>query len=86
MITKESNQEIPEEYKNYEMDLHREIMNCCRKYIKKISIFSILGILDYVKQEAVELESATSHDLDKEPPLEDKEPPLEDKDPSIDIE
>ena len=79
MITKETAQDMPEEYKNYEIELHREIMNCCRKYIKKISIFSILGILDYVKQEAVELESATSHDLDKEQSFEAKEP-------SIDIE
>lgn len=79
MITKETTQKMPDEYKNYEMELHREIMNCCRKYIKKISIFSILGILDYVKQEAVELESATSHDLDKEPSFDNKEP-------SIDIE
>ena len=66
MITKETTQKIPEEYKNYEIELHRELMNSCRKYIKKLSIFSILGILDYLKQEAVELESATSHDLDKE--------------------
>jgi len=66
MITNETTQGIPEEYKNYEIELHRELMNSCRKYIKKLSIFSILGILDYLKQEAVELESATSHDLEKE--------------------
>jgi hypothetical protein len=69
MITEETTQNTSEEYKNYEMELHREIMNSCRKYIKKISIFSILGILDYVKQEAVELENATSQNLKRDPSI-----------------
>lgn len=48
-----------EEYRNYEIQLHHELMNCCRKYISKVTIVSILGILDIVKQEAIELEQAT---------------------------
>ena len=69
MITEETTQNTSEEIKNYEIELHREIMNSCRKYIKKISIFTILGILDYVKQEAVELENATSQNLKREPSI-----------------
>jgi len=68
-MLEESTQNNSEEYKNYEMELHREIMSSCRKYIKKISIFSILGILDYVKQEAVELENATSQNLKRDPSI-----------------
>ncbi len=63
MITEETTQKTSEEYKNYEIEFHRELMNSCRKYIKKLSIYTILGILDFVKQEAIELENATSHDL-----------------------
>jgi hypothetical protein len=69
MITEETTQNNSEEYKNYEMELHREIMNSCRKYIKKISIFSILGIIDYVKQEVVELENATTQNLKRDPTI-----------------
>ncbi len=69
MISGETTQKTPEEYKNYEIELHRDLMNCCRKYIKKLGIFSILGILDFVKQEAIELENATSHDLKDDPSI-----------------
>ncbi|KYK23534.1 hypothetical protein AYK21_02425 [Thermoplasmatales archaeon SG8-52-2] len=69
MITEETTQNNSEEYKNFEMELHREIMNSCRKYIKKISIFSILGIIDYVKQEVVELENATTQNLKRDPTI-----------------
>ena len=48
-----------EEYRNYELQLHHELMNSCRKYVGKVSIISILGILDIVKKEAFELEQAT---------------------------
>jgi hypothetical protein len=69
MITEETTQNTAEEFKNYEIELHREIMGSCRKYIKKISIFSITGILDYVKQEVVELENATSQNFKKDPSI-----------------
>ena len=47
------------DYKTYEIQLHRELINSCRKYLKSLSIISILGILDIVKQETIELEQAT---------------------------
>jgi hypothetical protein len=47
------------DYKNYEIQLHRELINCCKKYSNSLSIVSILGILDIVKQETIELEQAT---------------------------
>jgi hypothetical protein len=48
-----------EEYKSFEIQLHHELMNSCRKFIGRLNIVSILGILEIVKQEAIELESAT---------------------------
>ena len=69
MITEETAQDTSEEYKNYEIEFHRELMSSCRKYINKISILSIIGILDYVKQEAVELENATSHNIKNDPTI-----------------
>ncbi len=52
-----------EDYKNMEVTLHRDLMSSCRKYINHLSIVSILGILDVVKQEAIELEKATNRNI-----------------------
>jgi hypothetical protein len=49
-----------EEYRALEVDLHRDLMKVCRKYINELGIVSIMGILDIVKQESMELEKATS--------------------------
>jgi len=53
------------DYKNMEVALHRDLMNSCRRYINKLSIVSVLGILEIVKQEAIELEKATNRILDE---------------------
>ena len=55
-----------EEYRQLEMQLHLELMNTCRKYISKLGIVSIMGILDIVKQETIELERATKKTFKKE--------------------
>jgi len=55
-----------EEYRQLEMQLHLELMNACRKYISKLGIVSIIGILDIIKQETIELESATKKTFKKE--------------------
>ena len=69
MISEEDTQKTLEEHKNYEIQLHRELMNSCRRYINKLSIVAILGILDFVKQEVFELERATKQTLhDEKPP------------------
>lgn len=68
MIPEEDAQSKFKEYKNYEIQLHRELMNSCRRYINKLSIVSILGILDFVKQEAIELERATRSSFREEQP------------------
>ena len=47
------------EYRESEVDLHIELMKICRKYMSDLGIISIMGILDIVKQEIVELEKAT---------------------------
>lgn len=52
-----------EEYRSIELKLHGELMNVCRKYLNKLSIVSILGILEIVKQESIELEQATRQDI-----------------------
>lgn len=69
METEETTEKKSEEYKDYEIELHREIMNSCRKYKNKLGIYTILGILDYVKQETIELENVTSHNLNNEPTI-----------------
>ena len=48
-----------DEYRALETELHRELMKICREYINDLGIVSIMGILDIVKQEAIELERAT---------------------------
>jgi len=55
-----------EDYKSMEIALHRDLMNSCRKYINDLSIVSILGILDIVKQESIELERAAKHNIQYE--------------------
>jgi hypothetical protein len=55
-----------DEYRRLEGQLHLELMNTCRKYISDLGIVSITGILDIVKQEAIELEKATRESFKKE--------------------
>lgn len=67
-----------EEYRALETELHRELMKICREYINDLGIVSVMGILDIVKQEAIELEKATrkimkSEETEIEYKTEDKE-------------
>ena len=55
-----------DEYRQLEVQLHLELSNACRKYISKLGIVSITGILDIVKQETIELERATKKTFKKE--------------------
>jgi len=60
------------DYRALEIELHRDLMKVCRKYITELGIVSIMGILDIVKQEAMELEKATNKVIrDEEPIAED---------------
>jgi hypothetical protein len=54
------------EYREYKTKLHGEIMDICGKYLNKLSIVSILGIIEIVKQEVMELDQATRRDLNFE--------------------
>ena len=61
------------DYRALEIELHRDLMKVCRKYITELGIVSIMGILDIVKQEAMELEKATNKVIKEEEPVaEDK--------------
>lgn len=55
-----------DEYRMLESNLHRELVNCCRKYLNELGIVSIVGLMDIVKQEVVELQKATKTNVDKE--------------------
>lgn len=55
-----------DEYRQLEMQLHLELINACRKYISQLGIVSLIGILDIVKQESIELERATKKSFKKE--------------------
>ena len=68
-----------EKYRELETRLHHELMNTCRKYIYELGIVSIMGILDIVKQETIELEKATRRNPKTEEfESEKKEEPEED--------
>jgi hypothetical protein len=66
MFPGESNNMTLEKYRTLEVDFHIELMKICRKYINELGIVSIIGILDVVKQETIELESATKRDIKAE--------------------
>lgn len=61
-----------EEYRAAETELHTELMGITRRYISKLGIVSLMGILDIVKQETRELEKATRKNLDDGPPKQTK--------------
>ena len=45
-----------DEYKILETRLYGELIRSCQRYGTKLRLISILGILDYVKQEIMDLE------------------------------
>lgn len=45
-----------DEYKILETRLYGELIRSCQRYNTKLRLISILGILDYVKQEILDLE------------------------------
>ena len=45
-----------DEYKSMETKLYGEIVKSCRSYSTKLSIISIVGILDLIKQEIKDLD------------------------------
>lgn len=49
--------EVPDdEYSILESRLYGELMRSCQKYMSKIRIISILGVLDFVRQDVINLE------------------------------
>jgi hypothetical protein len=57
-----------DEYRILESNLHRELINCCRKYLNELGIVSIVGLVDIVKQEIMELEKATKTNVERDGP------------------
>ncbi len=53
------------EYKAMETRLYGEVLKSCRKYHNKLSIISIVGILDLVQQEMKDLDKADFKVLDE---------------------
>ena len=49
------------EYKTIETRLYGELTKSCRRYTNDLSLISILGILDIVKDEIRELDKAGRH-------------------------
>jgi len=58
--------ETLKDYREYKVRFHGELMNICREYLNKLSIVSIIGILEIVKQETIELDKATREDVTEE--------------------
>jgi hypothetical protein len=67
-ITQEINDEALNEYKALETRLYGEILKPCRRYSNKLSIISILGILDLVKQEMKDLDKENLRFMKEEIP------------------
>ena len=57
-----------EEYKTLETRLYGELMRSCQRYGTKLRIISILGILDFVKQEIMDFEKENMKFMDDESP------------------
>lgn len=60
-------EDLPEEeYKTLETRLYGELMRSCQRYSTKLRIISILGILDFVKQEIMDFEKENMKFMDDE--------------------
>ena len=59
-----------EEYQTLETRLYGELVRSCQRYSTKLRITSVLGILDLVKQEVLNLEKEHMKFMDKESPEE----------------
>jgi len=66
MYPSESSDITLEKYRSLEIEFHIDLMKICRRYISELGIVSIIGILDIVKQETIELEGATKRDVKAE--------------------
>jgi len=62
-----------DEYREAETRLHMELMSVTRRYLSKLRIVSLIGVLDIVKQEVQELERATKKNLDVENPQDENQ-------------
>jgi len=71
MFPNEEGSKTDNQYKSIEANLHRDIMNVCRRYINHLSIISILGTLDMAKNETIELMRATKREISKDKPPEE---------------
>lgn len=49
-----------EDYRAVQVRFHMDLMKVCRRYINELDIVSILGIIDIVKRETIDLEGATN--------------------------
>jgi hypothetical protein len=56
-----------EEYKTLETRLYGELMRSCQRYFTNLRMISILGILDFVKQEVWNLERENMKFMDNIP-------------------
>ena len=65
MFQQDDNKSL-KDYRNLEAIFHRDLANCCRKYLNELGIISVIGVMDIVKQEVIELEKATKKTFDSE--------------------
>jgi hypothetical protein len=54
------------EYKALETRLYGELLKACRRYNNKLSIISIIGILELVSQEMKDLDKTNFKDIEEE--------------------
>jgi hypothetical protein len=54
------------DYKAMETRLYGELLKTCRRYNNKLSIISIVGILELISQEMKDLNKTDSRDIEEE--------------------
>jgi len=60
-------------YREMEIGFHRDLMNVCRRYINHLNLVSVVGTIETVKQETIELIRATSKSsFEEEKPVEEE--------------
>lgn len=62
------------EYKAMETRLYGEVLKACRRYHNKLSIISIVGILDLVQQEMKDLDKTDFKVMDEGSSIRSKDP------------
>ena len=66
MAVGESKSMTLEDHRSLEFSLHRELMSVCRRYVNNLGIVSTIGMLELVKSEIVDFDTASRKTIKRE--------------------